>query len=197
MALQLHAEPQNDVSVMAAGRWLQKQSIVLAALGFVACGQTKSITASHEPPAAGGSGGNSTGGSPPVPSGCEQAGGFVGDPSWSAALTVDSDAVYCSRYPSARSLREELDAKARLIILPGRYGLPLEGGEVAFKLPLCITEADDVFVSDVGSMLHTTTEGADSVVHRYRWAQPLVRSEASIVSDLSVHGGHDELVQRE
>ncbi len=180
--------------MMVAGRWLQKQSVVLATLGLLGCGQTKSTGAFAEPPAAGGDGGDGAGGSPPVPEGCEEAGGFVGDPSWSGTLTVDSDAIYCSQFPSAKSLREELDSKARLTIFPGSYRLPSEGGEFAFKLPLCVAEAGRVFVSDVGSMVHTANESSDSLVHRYRFAQPLIGAKASIVSDLSVHSDPAALV---
>jgi hypothetical protein len=173
--------------VTGVRRWLVERGVVLAALVLLACGQTKSTGTVAEPPAgSGGSGGDGAGGSPPVPDRCEAAGGYVGDPSWSGALTVESGAVYCSQFPSAKSLREELDTKARVTILPGRYQVPSEGGEVAFKLPLCVAEAGRVFVSDVGSMLHTTTESAGSVVHRYRWEQSLIGAEASIVSDLTV-----------
>jgi hypothetical protein len=181
--------------VTGVGRWFVKQSVVIATLGLLACGQTKSTGAVAEPPAASGdSGGDGAGGSPPVPDGCEEAGGFVGEPSWSGTLTVDSGAVYCSQFPSAKSLREEFDTKARVTILPGRYQLPSGGGEVAFKLPLCVAEAGRVFVSDVGSMVHTATESAGSVVHRYRWEQSLIGAEASIVSDLTMRSNSAALV---
>lgn len=155
------------------------------ALGVVlvlsSCGQTKSIEPDVDPPpeeAVGGRGGSG----PVLPEGCEAAGGAVGNPSWPARLTVSDGAVYCSRFPSAPSLREELANKPTLTIVPGVYELPLTDEPAPFKVPIRIADSNRVMVNDVGSIAHSVI----GEMHRFEISQPLVGEKLRWVSDLSI-----------
>jgi hypothetical protein len=109
---------------------------------------------------AGADGGGPDGGSPDGGGGgwawCPRAEDYVGSASWPHAVVATDSAIYCATFDESRTLREELDLKALLRVVPGRYPMPDVAGPVAFYLPVCL---------DFGDGMPPARDGTGTVMH--------------------------------
>jgi hypothetical protein len=69
--------------------------------------------------------------------GCPDSSAYVGNSTWQQRLEVKAGADYCGGWSEARTLEQELAAKAKLHIVAGTYPLPDASGSYAFALPVC------------------------------------------------------------
>jgi hypothetical protein len=105
--------------------------------------------------------------------GCPDGDDFAGAENGPHTLHATEAAVYCAMFDEARTLEDELAAKAMLRVAPGSYGLP--GADAAsFALPLCIRFRNEPHpeLQTPGAVTYTTSELGSGTSHVYDWAQP-------------------------
>lgn len=72
---------------------------------------------------------------------CPDASAYVGDTAWTGTLSATAGALYCNASNEARTLPQELDAKAQLRVIEGDWKLPTEAGHYDLALPICTQRA--------------------------------------------------------
>ncbi len=80
---------------------------------------------------------------------CPGSDAWVGDGGWTGQLEVVANAVYCANFNEARTLQEELTAKALMSVVEGSYGLPAAEGSYEMALPVCTRRSDGVTVQEM------------------------------------------------
>ena len=95
---------------------------------------------------------------------CLDGSSYVGSRGWLNTLQPTEDAVYCSTFNEARTLEEEVAAKAMLKFHPGSFPIPHEAGSDAFVLPSCVRFADSTGIGagDEDGEISTTVTVVDN-----------------------------------
>lgn len=137
---------------------------------------------------------------------CPDTDAYVGDASWTAQLEVTAEAIYCASYNEARTLAEELEAKALLRVVEGSYALPAEKGDYALALPVCTRRTPNAVVQEMdgtgsgeasvnvwSGTAYTYLEGGQPMTDGSAWELQhilrLVGKEGAVPDPLTLDGG--------
>jgi hypothetical protein len=119
----------------------------------------------------------------------------VGDPGWTHHVIATATAVYCATFEETRTLKQELEAKAKLLIAEGTYEIPDSGTDHAFALPLCLLTRDAVLPLGTGTASHSATVNGEITTHRHEFAQPVTGSIQELQGEISFAVGAGDPLQ--
>lgn len=101
-------------------------------------------------------------------------GAYEGDTSWVGLVKPNSNALYCSASNEARTLPEELAAKAELRVIPGSWAVPSVEGDFSLSLPVCAMRKDNaISMGGVGSTTVSPQSFAGTTYTYLDGVQPL------------------------
>jgi hypothetical protein len=118
---------------------------------------------------------------------CPDNDAYVGDSAWENALEAEATAIYCGTFNEARTLEEELAAKAMLRFTEGMYPMPMDDdGAFPFALPVCFQRAEvsSAFAMAGSGEAIASHSGTSTIYYNFHFGQPV--DESTVDPDLTL-----------